>query len=272
LPAREPAPPEGYAETSPEPLREHADPRAWVQVPAGQYTVGGGQAWSGIEPLKKQKFKVTGPFLVSRFPVTNSQFRRFLDDGGYQQRDWWSDEGWQWREQNNVSEPLWWRDGKFNGANQPMVGVSFWEAEAFARWAGCRLPGELEWEGAARGPQAFVYPWGNEWQDGICNTIELNLEKTTPVGLFPRSRSDPLGLEDLAGNVSEWCADAVDTKLGSDSHVGRVVRGGNWEFPRDRARSGHRNWSPPELRELNLGFRLFSAFSPALRARLLQPR
>ncbi|MCY2986277.1 MAG: SUMF1/EgtB/PvdO family nonheme iron enzyme [Planctomycetota bacterium] len=92
-------------------LRDQADPRAWVEVPVGKYTVGGGKAYF-IEPLKKRKVQLREPFRMSRYPVTNSQFRRFLDDGGYQQRGCWSDEGWQWREQNDIS--LWWvcRSGK----------------------------------------------------------------------------------------------------------------------------------------------------------------
>jgi formylglycine-generating enzyme required for sulfatase activity len=148
-----------------------------------------------------------------------------------------------------------------------MVGVSFWEAEAFARWAGGRLPSELEWEAAARGPQALVYPWGNDWQDGICNTSELKLQKTTPVGLFPRSRSDPLGLEDLAGNVWEWCADTVDVEIFGSSYVGRVLRSGCWLISSGYARSDNRNRNHPENRNQNRGFRVVWCFSPALRAR-----
>ena len=247
-----------------EDLREHTDPRAWVQVPAGTYTVGGGEAGYAIKPLKKQKFKVAKPFLISRYPVTNSQFRRFVQDGGYEQRECWSEEGWQWHEQGNVSEPEYRRETKWNGANQPVVGISFWEAEAFAHWAGGRLPSELEWEAAARGPQALVYPWGNDGQDGICNTDELKLQKTTPVGLFPRSRSKALGLEDLAGNVWEWCADAVEVKYPGQSYVGRVVRGGCWSDPSVYARSDYRDGNHPDDRYRDMGFRVVSAFSPGL--------
>ena len=103
------------------------------------------------------------------------------------------------REKNS---PAHWRDRRWITPNQPVVGVSFWEAEACCAWSGGRLPSEQEWEASARGPN----PWGNDWQDGICNTIELGLGVTSPVGLFPRSRQADLGIEDLAGNVWEWCA------------------------------------------------------------------
>jgi formylglycine-generating enzyme required for sulfatase activity len=160
-------------------------------VPAGAYPYG----------EQNETLDIEAPFLLGRYPVTNGQYRAFLDDGGYGKRDCWSEAGWAWRQREKISEPRFWRGRRWNGPNQPVVGVSFWEAEACCRWAGGRLPREQEWEVAARGRDGYRYPWGNDWQDGICNSEEAGLGVTSPVGLFPGSRQRPLGLEDLAGNV-----------------------------------------------------------------------
>jgi hypothetical protein len=178
-------------------LGDPRDPEWWseslVEIPAGRYVFQDGHQ------------VIEQPFLIGRYPVTNSQFALFMEDGGYRDRPWWSDEGWQWLEEKQVTEPRYWRDSHFNAPNQPVVGVCYWEAEAFCRGAGGRLPTVREWEAAARGRQGHAYPWGGPWADGICNTSEASLGRTSPVGLFPRARQRELGIEDLAGNVWEWC-------------------------------------------------------------------
>ena len=122
-------------------IGEHPEEHpGYVRVPAGKYFYGD----------KKEPFTIDEPFLLSRYPVTNSQFAVFLESGGYGERRWWSDDGWRWLQEEKVSEPRFWRDAKWNAPNQPVVGVSFWEAEAFAAWAGGRLPTERQWEAAAR--------------------------------------------------------------------------------------------------------------------------
>ena len=115
-----------------------------------------------------------------------------------------------WLQRRKSPSPAFWHDRRWNAPNQPVVGVSFWEAEACCAWAGGRLPQEQEWEAAARGREGHAYPWGNDWQDGICNTGEAGLGVTSPVGLFPRARQAELGIEDLAGNVWEWCGSLYD--------------------------------------------------------------
>jgi len=145
-----------------------------------------------------------------------------------------------------------------------VVGVSFWEVEACCAWAGGRLPREQEWEAAARGPEGFTYPWGNDWDDGICNSAEAGLDVTSPVGLFPRSRQARLGIEDLAGNVWEWCSNAYDdpdnTAPPKDPEASRVLRGGSWLHSPRGLRSTFRVGNYPGLRYSDLGFRVARTF------------
>lgn len=223
----------------------HPDtPAGYVPIPAGTY-------YSGDD---RQPFRITTPFWLSRYPVTNGQYRLFRQDGGYTRRDCWSAEGWQWLQQQPAAEPDLWRDPTFNAPTQPVVDVSFWEAEAFCRWAGGQLPTERQWEAAARGPDGHPYPWGDGWADGICNSREAGLGCPSAVGIFPRSRSVPFGLEDLAGNVWEWCCDRL-------AAAARVIRGGSWANDARACRAASRGgWNAPAMRSGGLGFRV--ALSP----------
>ena len=225
------------------------DPGVYALVPAGVYPYGdeGGTV------------EIQTAFRLGRYPVTNGQYRAFMDDGGYTNRNSWSDAGWAWLQKEGVTEPSRWRDRRWNGANQPVVGVSVFEAEACCAWAGGRLPSEQEWEAAARGPEGHQYPWGNDWEDGICNTREAGLGVTSPVGLFPRSRQARLGIEDLAGNVWEWCASIYDEDAGNTRAKEprpRVLRGGSWAFDLDIARCAVRSRYDPAVRNFFLGFRV----------------
>jgi formylglycine-generating enzyme required for sulfatase activity len=142
-----------------------------------------------------------------------------------------------------------------------VVGVSFWEAEAFCAWAGGRLPTEEEWEAAARGRKELVYPWGDAWRDGICNTSEAGLGVTSPVGLFPRARQAHRAIEDLAGNVFEWCASLYDPKS-KDFPDARVRRGGSWYGGRVSTRSSGRFRDAPNDRSDRIGFRVVCVAHP----------
>ncbi|SUS07912.1 Sulphatase-modifying factor protein (modular protein) [uncultured Defluviicoccus sp.] len=223
------------------------DARAYVEVPAGTYPYGD----------KGETVEIETPFLLGKYPVTNSQYRAFMDVGGYAKRKYWSEAGWAWRQKKGVTEPQLWRDRRWNGANQPVVGVNFWEAEACCHWAGGRLPKKREWEAAARDSEGFMHPWGNypwggAWQDGICNSAEAGLGVTTPVGLFPRARKARLGLEDLAGNVWEWCDDVTDDWLRRQA---RVLCGGSFGNPSGYTRVFGRYGYQPDARAWNFGFR-----------------
>jgi hypothetical protein len=214
----------------------------FVTIPADSYPISD----------KKTPFRLTHPLQMSKYLVTNSQYALFLREGGYQQPTqptWWSDEGWKWLVSRNREQPRLWTDSRWNGPNQPVVGVSYYEAEAFARWAGCRLPTANESEAAARGPQGLEYPWGNDWKDGICNSAEAQLGQTSTVGLFAGSRSRDFGLEDCAGNVWEWC----DEQVGG---VSRVYRGGGWDNHARYVRCAVRGHDPADYQDYYLGFRL----------------
>jgi hypothetical protein len=220
------------------------DPAAYVEVPDGVYRVG----------ERKEQIRIETPFLLARFPTTNSQYRAFVEDGGYTNRDWWSDEGWAWLQQTGVTEPSSGQKRRWNAPNQPVIDVSFWEAQACCRWAHGRLPTEREWDAAARGPDGCEYPWCGPWEDGICNSHEAGLGVTSPVGLFPRSAQVPLGLEDLAGNCWEWCDDFgyEDKREGGSP---RVLRGGAFYFVAGDLRSTYRVRYGPVGRFRFIGFR-----------------
>lgn len=220
------------------------DTNAWVTVPAGDYIYG----------EDNQKIKIKQPFELSKYPVTNAQFAAFVDDG-YQDETFWHPAGWKWRTANSVTMPLHWDDLQWNGATCPVVGISWWEADAFCRWAGVRLPSEREWEAAARGPNGLVYPWDNKWKDGICNAKETALQQTSPVGIFPQSASS-CGAHDMAGNVWEWCVDHYNPAEQKDNNAGRVLRGGSWRGRAGSCRSSIRNDLRPEGRDVAIGFRV----------------
>jgi formylglycine-generating enzyme required for sulfatase activity len=222
-------------------LRDHGNRQAWVEIPAGDYVYGD----------DKKPPRIEAPFLLSRYPVTNSQYALFIDGGGYENESLWSKDGWKWRGEEEVTEPRFWLHGKWNVPNQPVVGVSWWEAEAFAKWAGGFQPTERQWEAAARGPNGYEYPWGDDWEDGICNSREAELGATSAVGVFPRSRSADFELEDMAGNVWEWCIDQHESFA-----TGRVFRGGCGGFGAGICRAAGRDWDGPGYRDGLLGFRV----------------
>jgi formylglycine-generating enzyme required for sulfatase activity len=223
----------------------NADLRAYVEVPAGTYPYGD----------EGRTVEIRQPFWIGRYPVTNQQFAAFIAAGGYGDRRWWSNEGLAWLEEKEATEPGAWDDRRWNAPNQPVVSVSFWEAEAFCAWAGGRLPTEKEWEAAARGPTGLVYPWGDTWHDGICNTFEAGLGVTSPVGLFPRARQADRAIDDLAGNVWDWCASLYDPKTKGSPDT-RVLRGGSWDLNQDYARSANRAGNYPNFRYDDFSFRV----------------
>ena len=152
-------------------------------------------------------------------------------------------------------EPAFWNDPRFNAPRQPVVGVTWFDAYAYAAWAGKRLPTEVEWEKAARGNKQYIYPWGNDWkeEENRCNWGDFKgkhdgHEFTAPVGSYPEGAS-LFGCFDMVGNVSEWCADDYPEK-----RTTKAVRGGNFHGKEWVTTTSH--WA--ERREANtnaVGFR-----------------
>ncbi len=238
-----------------------------VLVKAGMFMRGS----SEYSDEKPQREIYLGDFWIGKYPVTNEEFKEFVDDGGYDRKEFWAKEGWQWREEGKIYEPQYWHDRKLNGPNFPVVGISWFEAEAYANWL-CkrtghryRLPTEAEWEKAARGTDGFKYPWGEVFDRNLCNSDESGLHRTSPVGIYPKGKS-PYGCFDMAGNIEEWCFDWYNDKYyancsdrnpkGPSDGTYRVFRGGSWNNTARICRSAYRSFIDPRGRSRDLGFRL----------------
>ena len=241
--------------------------RNLIRILAGQFERGS-KTEKNSQPVRQIRLD---EYLIGKYPVTNQEYREFIKAGGYQNRKLWSKAGWQWRKGADINEPLYWHHRKWNGPNFPVVGVSWYEAEAYCNWLHSktdkeyRLPTEAEWEKAARGTEGFVYPWGDEWHSEYCNSVESQLGRSSPVGIFLSGKS-PYGCLDLAGNVWEWCIDWYDedyyrqnpiqNPLGPVSGEFRVLRGGSWVSQAEYLRSSCRNRGNPDSRRNDFGFRV----------------
>jgi iron(II)-dependent oxidoreductase len=170
----------------------------------------------------------------------------------------WHPDGRTWLEEHDAAAPLFWGpDGsvvRFGtrtavDPDEPVQHVSWFEADAFARFLGMRLPTEAEWERAARGDEGRRFPWGDAWIPGFA-AHRGGKRHTLAVRSIPQNRS-PHGLYDCAGNVWEWCADAYGPGL-------RSARGGSWNAHPPQLRCAARNAWLQDARFSNLGFRLAS--------------
>ena len=214
-------------------------PKNMVLIPKGPFLYGD----------DKVKMTIEEDYCMDVYPVTNEAYRKFFEGGGYHTREYWSDEGWAWKEKEKVFQPGFWDDPIWDQLHHPVVGVGYFEAEAFAKWAGNRLPTEQEWEKAARGTDGRGYPWGEEFGENRCNSNESNIGATTPVKKYPNGTS-PFDCHDMAGNVWEWT-----NSWGDNSHKYRVIRGGSWFDDAKFLRSSYRNWNFPTNWGPNVGFR-----------------
>lgn len=233
---------------------------------------------------KKEEREIKYPYWIAKYPVTNLQFTRFIKDGGYENRDWWSKDGWDWRTDKydtksaDGSDKKWlserrpadkrkrpgkWESEKWNNPISPVVEVAWFEAQAYCRWLikqplgiefpvdyVVRLPSEEEWERAARFTDGRDYPWGDEFDPKFANTFENISEGTTAVCTYPLGRSME-GVWDISGNVWEWSNSWYDEKRNA-----RVVRGGSWYYDRKLARCSSRLGFLPDYFLNYIGFRI----------------
>jgi iron(II)-dependent oxidoreductase len=219
-------------------------------------------------------------FRIGRVPVTNVEWQRFVDDGGYAEPRWWSERGWAHREQAGLQRPLFWQaDGSRRrfGIVEEIPGdeavqhVCFFEAEAYARWAGARLPTEQEWEKACVWDPALGrrrrWPWGSSEPTPALANLGGEALRPGSVGAYPAGTS-AYGVEHLLGDVWEWTAsdfvpwpgfrpmlyrDYSAPFFGGDY---KVLRGGSWATDARSVRPSFRNWDLPIRRQIFAGVRL----------------
>jgi serine/threonine-protein kinase len=176
-------------------------------------------------------------FWIGRTPVTNAQYARFVADTGH-------------------APPAHW-EGKTPPQeiiDHPVVEVDWYDAAAYAEWAGARLPTEEEWEKAARGTDGREYPWGDQFDSSLCNSSESGINDTTPVGRYSPGGDSPYGVADMAGNVWEWTDSWWDK-----SQRSRVLRGGSFGVHSRGVRCAYHSGYIPNGRSPDVGFRVVVA-------------
>jgi len=313
-------------------LARLGDPRdleELVFVPGGSFLMGSSDDEEAYDDEIPQHTVEVADFCIGRHPVTNEQYARFIEAGGYDRRKFWTEAGWAWRtgareldlsiiedeelrknyaawlaqrppEKRN--RPFWWDDPDLNLPNHPVVGVTWYEALAYARWlteqlqdSSCelrvwrdnqpeiwsvkpgaltaRLPTEAEWEKAARGTDGRIYPWGeDEIAPRRANYDETGIDRTSPVGGFPAGVS-PYGVLDMVGNVYEWCSSigwreakypyrSGDGRENLERETWRALRGGSWYSERRNTRCASRLDGHPGDFSDDDGFRVVILGSP----------
>ncbi|WP_406428629.1 ergothioneine biosynthesis protein EgtB [Streptomyces sp. NBC_00147] len=253
-----------------------------VLVPGGPFTMGTTtEPWS-LDNERPAHARLVPPFYIDTAPVTNGAYLAFMDDGGYDNSRWWTPEGWALVRDNGLRSPLFWRREagqwlrrRFGVTevvppDEPVMHVSWYEADAYARWAGRRLPSEAEWEKAARfdpaSGRSMRYPWGDA--DPTPERANLGQRHLRPAraGSYPAGES-PLGVRQLIGDVWEWTSSdflpypgfvAFPYREYSEVFFGpdhKVLRGGSFAVDAVACRGTFRNWDYPVRRQIFAGFR-----------------
>ncbi|MEL6495809.1 MAG: SUMF1/EgtB/PvdO family nonheme iron enzyme, partial [Cyanobacteria bacterium J06623_7] len=220
-------------------------------IPAGEFSLGSNEI-AALDNERPPHRIYLADYWLDRYPVTCQQYEQFMTSNGYQERQYWSEAGWEWLQQQiNVDRPLYWSDNS-DQLNHPVSGVSYYEAEAYANFVGKRLPTEAEWSKAALGASLN------------CNG-DRRMGQTTPVNAYPETSR--YGCQDMLGNVWEWTASWFDGYEGFAAYPytgysaayfdrqHRVLKGGSWATGTMGLRTSFRNWYHPGVRQIFSGFR-----------------
>lgn len=262
---------------------------AEVLVPGGPFTMGTSTEPWALDNERPAHHRLVPPFFIDTTPVTNADYQRFIADGGYEEQRWWAPAGWDMVRGNALSAPLFWRRDagqwlrrhfgtvEVVPPDEPVLHVSWYEADAYARWAGRRLPSEEEWEKAARHDPATDrstrYPWGDTDPTPERANLGQRHLRPAPAGSYPAGES-PLGVRQLIGDVWEWTSsdflpypgfapfpyrEYSDVFFGGDY---KVLRGGAFSVDEVACRGTFRNWDHPIRRQIFSGFRTARDASP----------
>ncbi|MFE3329160.1 ergothioneine biosynthesis protein EgtB [Streptomyces sp. NPDC059176] len=255
---------------------------AEVLVPAGPFTMGTSTEPWALDNERPAHQRHVAAFHIDTTPVTNGAFQAFIADGGYTDERWWVPEGWDQIRKHDIGAPLFWRpEGgqwlrrRFGVTepvpeDEPVLHVSWYEADAYARWAGRRLPTETEWEKAARhdpaSDRSLRYPWGDADPTPEHANLGQRHLRPAPVGAYPGGAS-PLGVRQMIGDVWEWTSSdflpypgfvAFPYREYSEVFFGgdyKVLRGGSFAVDPVACRGTFRNWDLPVRRQIFSGFR-----------------
>jgi len=261
-----------------------------AEIPGGTFLLGATHDLAFVFDNEKWAHPVkVNPFRIALSTVTQAEFAGFVEEGGYRRRDFWSPAGWDWRVKEGATSPVYWRRERggswqrrlFNTwvalePHLPVIHVSHFEAEAYCRWAGRRLPTEAEWEMAAsvesppedRGirERKRRFPWGNDSPSPAHANLDSRHLGCVEVGCFPEGDS-PSGCRQMIGNVWEWTASDFEPFPGfvvdpykeySEPWFGggfKVLRGGCWATRSRLVRNTWRNFYTPDRRDVFGGFR-----------------
>ncbi|GAA0399089.1 ergothioneine biosynthesis protein EgtB [Streptomyces luteireticuli] len=271
--------------TAPEPPPAPADAAALpreVLVAGGPFTMGTtAEPWA-LDNERPAHVRDVPAFFLDTVPVSNRAYQHFIEDGGYDEPRWWHPAGWEQVRRHGLTAPLFWRrEGtvwvrrRFGAVEpvppeEPVLHVSWYEAAAYAAWAGRRLPTEAEWEKAARHDPASGrsrrYPWGDTDPAPRHANLGQRHLRPAPVGSYPDGAS-PLGVRQLMGDVWEWTASdflpypgfrAFPYREYSEVFFGtshKVLRGGSFGVAPVACRGTFRNWDLPQRRQIFAGFR-----------------